>query len=57
MDDFDAAIEELKAKGCTFVFEPKTLPLGKLAMIEDPNGVKVAVLQLNQRGTDAGISI
>ena len=57
VDDFDAAIEELKAKGCTFVFELKTLPLGKLAMIEDPNGVKVAVLQLNQRGTDAGISI
>ena len=48
VDDFDTAIEELKAKGCKFIYEPNTLPLGKLAMIEDPNGVKVAVLQLNK---------
>ena len=47
VEDFDAAIEELKAKDCKFIYEPQTLPLGKLAMIEDPNGVKVAVLQLN----------
>ncbi len=47
VEDFEAAIEDLKAKGCTFIFEPKTLPLGKLAMIEDPNGVKVAILHLN----------
>ena len=46
-DDFEAAIEELRAKGCTFLFKPQTLPLGKLAMIEDPNGVKIAVLQLS----------
>ena len=46
VEDFDKAIAELREKGCKFVFEPKTLPLGKLAMIEDPNGVKVAVLQL-----------
>ena len=48
VDDFEAAIEELKSKGCKFVYEPQTLPLGKLAMIEDPNGVKVAVLKLNE---------
>ena len=48
VDDFEAAIEELKAKECVFIFEPKTLPLGKLAMIEDPNGVKIAVIQLNK---------
>ena len=46
VEDFDKAIAELREKGCKFVFEPQTLPLGKLAMIEDPNGVKVAVLQL-----------
>jgi len=48
VDDFDAAIEELNSKGCKFIFEPTTLPLGKLAMIEDPNGVRVAILQLNK---------
>ena len=47
VDDFEAAIEELKAKGCAFIYEPTTLPLGKLAMIEDPNGVKVAIIHLN----------
>ena len=46
VDDFESAIEELRAKGCKFVYEPATLPLGKLAMIEDPNGVKVAILQM-----------
>ena len=25
--DFEAATEELKSKGCTFVYEPTTLPL------------------------------
>ena len=47
VDDFEGAMEELKAKGCTFVFEPATLPLGKLAMIQDPNGVRVAIIHLN----------
>ena len=46
VDDFEAAIEELRSKGCKFVYEPTSLPLGKLAMIEDPNGVKVAIIQL-----------
>ncbi|MBQ4045858.1 MAG: VOC family protein [Lachnospiraceae bacterium] len=49
VEDFDAAIEELRRKGCTFVYEPATLPLGKLAMILDPNGVKVAVIELNKK--------
>ena len=49
VEDFDAAIEELTSKGCVFIYGPETLPLGKLAMIEDPNGVKVAVLQLNDQ--------
>ena len=48
VDDFEAAMEELKAKECKFVYEPTSLPLGKLAMIEDPNGVKVAVLKMNE---------
>ena len=48
VDDFEAAIEDLRAKGCKFIFEPTTLPLGKLAAIEDPNGVRVVVLQMNE---------
>ena len=46
VEDFEAAIEELRAKGCSFVYEPTTLPLGKLAMITDPNGVKIAIIEL-----------
>ena len=49
VEDFEAAIEELKSKGCSFVYEPATLPLGKLAMIEDPNGVKIAIIHLNRK--------
>ena len=48
VDDFETAIEELRSKGCKFVFEPASLPLGKLAMIEDPNGVKIAILELTK---------
>ena len=47
VDDFEGAIEELKEKGCTFIYGPETLPLGKRAVIQDPNGVRVAILQLN----------
>lgn len=46
VDDFETAIEELRSKDCKFIFEPTSLPLGKLAMIEDPNGVRIAILQL-----------
>ncbi len=49
VEDFDTAIEELRSKGCKFIFEPASLPLGKLAMIEDPNGVKIAILQLTEK--------
>ena len=50
VEDFEAAIEELKSKGCAFAYEPTTLPLGKLAMIEDPNGVKIAIIHLKAGG-------
>ena len=46
VDDFDAAIDDLKSKGMTFIWEPQDLPLGKLAALEDPNGVKIVVLTL-----------
>ena len=48
VDDFEEAIEDLRAKGCKFIWEPQTLPLGKLAAIEDPNGVQVVVLKMNE---------
>ena len=47
VDDFDAAIEDLKSKGMKFIWEPQELPLGKLAALEDPNGVKIVVLTLS----------
>ena len=37
---------DLRAKGMKFIWEPQELPLGKLAALEDPNGVKIVVLTL-----------
>ncbi|MDD5823891.1 MAG: VOC family protein [Firmicutes bacterium] len=47
VDDFEAAINDLREKGMSFIYGPEELPLGKLAGIEDPNGVKIMVLSLN----------
>lgn len=46
VDDFDAAIKDLKEKGMKFIYGPEDLPLGKLAGMEDPNGVKIMILTL-----------
>lgn len=41
----EAACEELRAKGAKFVYEDQSLPLGKIACIEDPNGVKLVIVE------------
>jgi len=48
VDDFDAAIADLREKGMEFIYGPQELPLGKLAGMEDPNGVKIMVISLNE---------
>lgn len=48
VDDFDVAIDDLKEKGMKFIYGPEDLPLGKLAGMEDPNGIKIMVLSLSE---------
>ena len=46
VDDVDAAVEELRAKGVTIFMEPRETPVCRGALILDPDG---AVLMLHQR--------
>jgi predicted enzyme related to lactoylglutathione lyase len=43
MDDFDAAIAELKAKGVAFRMEPFPTPVCRMAMISDPDGNTICI--------------
>jgi lactoylglutathione lyase len=38
-------VKELKSKGAKFTQEPMTIKIGKLAFLEDPNGVRIALVQ------------
>jgi catechol 2,3-dioxygenase-like lactoylglutathione lyase family enzyme len=42
----DAAVAELKAKGCTFTMEPTTIRPGvRIAFVEGPQGVSIELLE------------
>ena len=43
MDDFDAAIAELKAAGVSFKMEPFPTPVCRMAFITDPDGSNVCI--------------
>lgn len=43
MEDFDAAIAELKAKGVKFKMEPFPTPVCKMAFISDPDGNTICI--------------
>jgi catechol 2,3-dioxygenase-like lactoylglutathione lyase family enzyme len=46
VDDFDAAIAELKSRGAEFAVEPKTMGPGhKVAFLRAPEDVRIEVLQ------------
>ena len=45
VEDVSAAVEELKSKGARITMEPVPTLVGSLAFIEDPNGVKIALIQ------------
>ena len=38
-------VEELKSKGAKFTLEPIQTPVEILAFLEDPNGVRIALIQ------------
>lgn len=43
--DINATVKELKSKGAKITMEPIPITVGTLAFIEDPNGVKIALIQ------------
>jgi lactoylglutathione lyase len=45
VEDVDTTIKELKTKGAKITQEPIKIKIGKLAFIEDPNGVRIALIQ------------
>ncbi len=45
IEDLHSTVEELKSKGANITREPVKITVGSLAFIEDPNGVKIALIQ------------
>lgn len=45
VDDIEAAIEEFKAIGATIITGPIEMSVGRGAIIRDPNGVQITVIQ------------
>jgi len=46
VDDFEAAVTELRAKGVEFIVEPTDLGFAKFAFIKDAAGTTLEVLQV-----------
>lgn len=49
VDDFDAAVSELRAQGVEFVVQPTDIGVAKFAFIKDAAGTTLEVLQRVQR--------
>jgi lactoylglutathione lyase len=45
VEDINATVKELKSKGVKITMEPIQITVGTLAFLEDPNGVKIALIQ------------
>lgn len=45
VEDVNATVKELKSKGAKVTMGPTPITVGTLAFIEDPNGVKIALIQ------------
>ncbi len=43
--DINATVKELKSKGAKITMEPIPITVGTLAFLEDPNGVRIALIQ------------
>jgi catechol 2,3-dioxygenase-like lactoylglutathione lyase family enzyme len=50
MDDFEAAIGELKSSGCTFLVEPAENSTRRVAVILDPDGNTITIRKRNACG-------
>lgn len=45
VEDLNATLEELRSKGARITMEPVPITVGTLAFLEDPNGVRIALIQ------------
>jgi lactoylglutathione lyase len=45
VEDINTTVEELRSKGAKITMEPTSITVGTLAFIEDPNGVRIALIQ------------
>ena len=45
VEDINATVRKLKSKGARITMEPMPIKVGTLAFLEDPNGVKIALIQ------------
>ena len=48
VDDFEAAVNELRANGVKFIVEPKEMGSAKFAFIQDAAGTTLEIIQLKQ---------
>ena len=47
VEDLNTTIEQLKSNGAKVIMEPVPITVGFLAFIEDPNQVRIALIQHN----------
>ncbi|MFX1339539.1 MAG: VOC family protein [Promethearchaeota archaeon] len=45
VEDINTTVKELKSKGAKITMEPRPITVGILAFLEDPNGVRIALIQ------------
>jgi lactoylglutathione lyase len=45
VEDINKTVKELKSKGAKITQEPTPILVGTLAFLEDPNGVRIALIQ------------
>ena len=45
VDDLNKALVQIKEKGVKIIMEPVQTKVGSMAFIEDPNGVRIALIQ------------
>jgi len=48
VDDVIAAVSDLQTKGCTIITPPFDIAIGKCAVIQDPFGVTLAILDMTK---------
>ena len=47
VEDVNTTVKELKSKGAKITMEPVPITVGMLAWLEDPDGVRIALIQHN----------